>query len=68
MLIPVKVKQDAINSYSSLSPPSPPQLILAECIQVASKALLGHSLLLDPLPSVLFSSFILNFKYLDGFI
>lgn len=69
MLIPMKVKQDAINSSSSLSPPSPPQ-ILAECIQVDGEALLTHcsSILHLQYFSNLFCSFILNIKDVDSFV
>lgn len=69
MLIPMKVKQDAINSSSSLSPPSPPQ-ILGECVQVDGEALLSRcsSILCLQYFSNLFYSFILDIKDVDGFV
>lgn len=69
MLIPMKVKQDAINSSSSLSPPSPPQ-ILAECVQVDGEARLSRysSILCLQYFSNLFCSFILNIKDVGDFV
>lgn len=66
MLIPMKVKQDAINNCSSFFP----TLIFVEYIQVAHTALLNHCLSVFCLScfSKSFCNFISNFKGIDIFI